>query len=173
MKVILKSITAVLFLSALGSCGKSIIDARTFQMGEKVQVGPLIYTVLAAEWKTEFGNGFDRRVAKDRFLVIHLTITNGGGGEAGAPLAQLVDAAKKEHGELQDAKGLPQWMGLLRRLSPAATEDGRIVFDVPVGLYKLKVSDGAVEDEKVALVDIPLELNAAPTSSVGIMPQSK
>jgi Domain of unknown function (DUF4352) len=142
-------------------------------MGEKVQVGPLIYTVLDSEWKTEFGDGFDRQVAKDRFLIIHLTITNSGGGEAGAPLAQLVDARKKEHGELQDVKGLPQWMGLLRRLSPAATEDGHIVFDVPVGLYKLKVSASDLENEMVALVDIPLELNAAPAAPGGTIPQSK
>ena len=173
MKVILKSIIAVLCLSVLWSCSRQVNETRTSQMGEKIQVGPLVNTVLGAEWKSEFGDGFDRRVAKDRFLVIHLTITNGGGGETGAPLTQVVDAHKKEYGEIQDAKGLPQWLGLLRRLSPAATDEGRIVFDVPVGLYKLKISDGDVENEKVFFVDIPLELHAAPASQGGIMPQSK
>lgn len=173
MKLIFISAAAVLCLSLLGSCSKPPPLARTFQMGEKAQVGPLYYTVLGAEWRTEIGADIERRVAKDRFLIVHLTIFNSGSGDAGAPLTQLVDAQGKEHGELQDVKGLPQWMGLMRRISPTSTEEGRLVFDVPLGIYKLKVSDGGIEIEKTAIIEIPLELNGIAPPSHGSIPQSK
>ena len=147
-------------MSILGSCSKSTEPVQTFHLGEKVTVSPLIYTALSAEWKTDLGDG--KSVAKDRFLIIQLSITNSGGASVGSPLTQLIDAQGKEYGELQEVKNLPHWLGLLRGVSPAATETGTIIFDVPLGLYKLRVSDGNIENEKTALIEIPLELNSQP-----------
>ena len=171
MNVTLKSTSIVLLLSLLGSCSKSAAPLTTFHMGEKVTVGSLIYTVLSADWKSNLGDG--KTVAKDRFLVIHLSVTNSGGAAIGSPLAELIDAQGKESGELQDAKNLPQWLGLMRSVSPAATETGTIAFDVPLGIYKLKVSDGNIENEKSALIEIPLELNTQPQAPAVGLPGQK
>ena len=160
MNVTLKSSVIVLCLSLLGSCGKSAVTMRTFRMGEKTVVGSLIYTVLSADWKPELGDG--KSVAKDRFLVISLSVTNSGGAAIGSPLTQLIDAQGKEYPELQEIKNLPQWLGLMRSVAPAATDTGTIAFDVPLGIYKLKVSDGSIENERTALIEIPQELNSQP-----------
>ncbi len=158
MTVTLKSTAVVLCLSLLGSCTTPTPPPSVYKMGEKVQVGPLIYTVLSADWRTDLGDGAEKTAAKDRFLIVHLTITNSGGAQIGAPLTRLLDAKGKEHGELQEVKNLPQWLGLLRMLTPAETNTGTIVFDVPLGIYKLRVSGGEIENERTAEIELPLEL---------------
>jgi len=88
-----------------------------------------------------------------------VTITNSGGREARPPLLTLVHSSGSEHTELSEVEGVHDWLGLLRRLEPAATEDGRIVFDVARGAYKLRLSDGGEPgQENTALVEIPLQL---------------
>ena len=164
MNITFMSTASVLCLTILGSCSQPAALQSTFHMGEKVQVGALIYTVLSADWHADFGDGSEKRAAKDRFLIIHLSITNSGGTQVGSPFTQVIDAQGKEYGEIQDAKNLPQWLGLMRLLTPASTESGRIVFDVPRGNYKLKVSDGGIESEKTAMIEIPIELNSATAS---------
>ena len=173
VKLLFKSAAAVLCLSFLGSCSKPATLTRTFHLGEKIQVGILNYTVLGAEWKTELGSDIERKAPKNRFLIIELAIFNSSSGDAAAPLTQLIDAQGQEHGELQDVKGVPQWMGLIRKIPPNSTEEGRIVFDVPLGIYKLKVSDGGIEDEKTANIEIPLELNGIAPPSRPVIPKSK
>ena len=171
MKVTLKSTAIVLCLTLLGACSKPAERLSTYHMGEKVGAGSLIYTVLSADWRTDLGDG--RTMPKDRFLVIHMSITNSGGSSIGSPLTQLVDAQGKEYGELQEIKNMPQWLGLIRSMSPAATETGTIAFDVPLGIYKLKVSDGSIENEKSALIEIPLELNSSPQGPAVNLPGQK
>lgn len=170
MNVSLKSTLIVLSLSLLSSCGKHADSVRTFRMGEKVEVGSLVYTVVSADWRPELGDGNN---AKDRFLVIQLSVTNGGGSPMASPLTHLIDAQGKEYGELQEVRNFSQWMGLIRNVSPASTESGAIVFDVPLAIYKLKVSDGNVENEKSAQVEIPLELNGPATAPTVSLPGRK
>jgi hypothetical protein len=56
----------------------------------------------------------------------------------------------------------------LRKLAPAQTEQGRVLFDVPTGAYRLRVTDDSPEagTEKVAVVDIPLRLEPEPLPQV-------
>ena len=149
-------------LLVLPSCGKGVGEnAKIFQMGERVSLGPITYVVLSAEWKTTLGEGLEARMPANRFLLLHVTITNGSGAEVNVPLTQLVDAKGGEHGELQDGKGIQSWLGLLRRVSSTQTDDGYIAFDVPMGPLKLKVSDvGDLENERVAMIEIPVRLEA-------------
>ena len=160
----LASLVGVLMMPFLTSgCGSSRpVDGRIHHMGERVQVGPLIYNVLEAEWKNEMG----QKTPTHRFLVLRLTITNSGGREARPPLLTIVHTSGAEHTELSEVEGLQDWLGLLRRLDPAATEDGRIVFDVASGAYKLRLSDGGEPgQENTAIVEIPLQLETpTPTS---------
>ncbi len=56
---------------------------------------------------------------------------------------------------------VPQWMGLLRRVPSTRTETGTLLFDVPPGDYKLRVSSGGdVDREQTALIALPYRLEA-------------
>jgi hypothetical protein len=155
---------------SLSSCSRdgAETDARikqagkTFKMGEKAPVGPLTYTVLEATYFTQLSEGGKSRLPEKRFLVIRLAITNGSGKEAELPLFRLLDEQGSEISEVQDAGFLPGWLGIIRRIGPTQTEEGRILFDVSPKLYKLEVTDGAEPGkEQLALVEIPIDFDTS------------
>jgi len=137
-------------------------------MGERVQVGPLIYNVLHAEWRTQLGEGPEARAPKNRFLLVQLTITNSGGAETSIPPITLEDERGGAYPEEPDGTGMTNWLGVLRKLTPAQTDQGRIVFDAPAGAYRLRVTDDNPElgREKAALIDIPLQLEPEPEPQI-------
>ena len=137
-------------------------------MGERVQVGPLIYSVLHAEWRTQLGEGSEARTPKNRFLIVQLTVTNSGGGETSIPPVTLEDERGGAYPEEPNGTGVADWLGLLRKLAPAQTDQGRIVFDAPAGAYRLRVTDDNPElgREKAALIDIPLQLEPEPEPQI-------
>lgn len=145
------------------SCSTSRTQALTFPIGQKVQVGKLFYQVMEAEWSTEAQGA--RQPPKNRILQLHITVTNSGSQEATLPFLKLIDAAGKEIVELSDLEGNPNWLGALRRMQPALTEEGFVYFDVPVGAYKLEVIDNSnADDEKAAYIEIPASLAPPPQS---------
>jgi hypothetical protein len=135
-------------------------------MGQRVQVGPITYVALETQWKTQLKEGVGSAVPNNRFLMIRMSLTNSGGANQAVPLMVLVDAKGETHPEVTEGtEEVPQWLGLLRNLAPAQTEQGNIVFDVPMGAYKLKVSDGGdIQTERTALIDIPLTMEAPQAS---------
>jgi hypothetical protein len=55
------------------------------------------------------------------------------------------------------------WLGLLRTIDPAESQQGRIIFDVPAANYKLRILSGEeAEDDDGELVEIPLRMPEAP-----------
>jgi hypothetical protein len=154
--------TALIF-SALGlfGCSKgndpSVIG--TFRMGEKVQAGPLVYTVLESEWKSALTDG--GRAPAHRFLFLRLNITNTSNRPVALPAFVLRDPKGQDYPEVVDnMQDVRDWMGLLRNVQPSQTQSGWIVFDAPMGAYKLAVSDGGdVDTEKHALIEIPVHLD--------------
>jgi Domain of unknown function (DUF4352) len=131
---------------------------REFQVGDHVQVSGVAYTVHDVEWTGELDGGGSGgvRTPKNRFLVVNLTMQNTGNKEVTLPLLNAVDSAGADHLELSEGQGVPEWLGILRTLSPTESRQGRIVFDVPVGVYRLKLSDGGdQESERTALVALP------------------
>jgi hypothetical protein len=124
-------------------------------MGERVVVGPLIYTVLETEWMNALGS----RVPKNKFLSVRLTINNSGNTERAVPLLELVDAKDTTILESSDGEGLEEWFGILRNLAATETAQGRLLFDVPQANYRLRVTDGGEPGSEItALVDIPLQI---------------
>ena len=100
---------------------------------------------------------------KNRILHLHLNVTNAGALEASLPFLRLIDGAGNEIMELADLEGNHRWLGMMRRMQPALTEDGFVYFDVPVGAYKLEVVDNTIaDDEKVAYIEIPASLAPPP-----------
>jgi len=148
-------------LMFLSSCNSAKPPVMTFPIGQKVQVGKLFYQVIEAEWKAEVLGS--KQPPKNRILHLRLSVTNSGAQEATLPLLRLIDATGNEIPEVSELDGNPRWLGMLRRMQPALTEDGFVYFDVPVGAYKLEVIDNSnADDEKVAYIEIPASLAPPP-----------
>jgi hypothetical protein len=127
-------------------------------MGERVAAGSLVYNVFEDQWKTKLGEGADARIPKDRFFVLRLSVVNGGSTELMIPTVNLVDDAGQTYPELANGDQVPQWMGFLRRVKPADTLQGYIVFDVPPKHYVLRVADET--GQKSRDIDIPLNFTS-------------
>ena len=161
-KATLRSIAAAALLSlctlAFSACRKSAEPSftGTFRMGEKVQVGPMVYEVLQSEWRSELGSG--GRTPRERYLFVRLSVTNESSSPSSASTLTLEGAGKTYAEVTEDMDKVDDWLGLLRDVGASQTEQGWIVFDAPMAAYKLVITHGDVGDEKVAHVDLPVHL---------------
>jgi hypothetical protein len=146
---------AILVSCSSSAGGNSVIP--NYSMGERAQAGQLIFTVFENRWLPQLGSEASARIPANRFFLLRLSIVNSGSNEAIAPPLTLIDDSGQRYPEVSDGEGVPQWIGYLRRVKPADTLTGNIVFDVPARHYKLEVGDDG--DEKKALIDIPLSFN--------------
>jgi hypothetical protein len=143
----------------LTGCNKQNSVQINFQMGDRITAGPVSYNVIQTVWRTQLGDIFKTRVPENRYLMITLSATNGGGKEISIPLLTL-ESDNKEYRELENGDGVNNWFGLIRTISPAETRQGNIVFDVPLTSYRLRLTDGGEPGtEKFVWVDIPLRLD--------------
>jgi hypothetical protein len=159
---------------AASSCHQASKNgARMFRTGEQAQVGQLVFTVLDAEWKPQIDGDGTPKYPAHRFMVVRLTITNSGATESTVPHLSLQDAQGKSYPEFGEAGGVPEWLGVLRQIRPVETLQGRIVFDVPISAYKLRVTDDFENTEtKYALVELPLRIEPdAPAAPVTAVPE--
>jgi len=137
--------------------GRDASFIGTFPMGERVQVGPLVYQILDSSWRNELGSG--GRTPKDRYLFVRMSITNSSGSPVSVPGLTIEGGGKTFAEVSEDMDKVDNWFGLLRTIQPSQTEQGWIVFDAPMTAYKLNLSDGGeVGSEKSAHVDIPVSL---------------
>jgi len=147
------------FVIFLSSCGQSKDKAvKVYDMGSRVEVGHLIYTVFETEWLPQIGAGDTARVPKNRFFLVRLSAVNSASEDLDVPNVSLVDDQGNTVDELQDGDQVPQWIGFVRKVKPADSISGNVVFDATPKHYRLRVVDE--DDEKAAMVDIPLNFNA-------------
>ena len=151
----------ILFLSGLlAGCSKSEPPQPEATMGEKVTLGPLTYTVIDSAWQGQLGDAFKIRSPQQRFLLLTISITNGGGSDVSIPLLHVENSDGRDFVESDSGDGVDNWMGLLRNISPAQHQEGRILFDVPLTSYRLRLTDGAGPGaEKYGWVTIPLRVD--------------
>lgn len=156
---------AALLVGAVSCGGDSTMKKPvSYRMGDRASTGSVTYVGLTADYRQELPGA--KEPLKNRYLVISLSVTNGGGTEVMLPHTRLIKPDGTEIPEVTEIDGFPQWLGLLRKISPASTEQGYVIFDVPVGAYKLQVSSGGdPEKEQLAQIDIPANL-APPGDSV-------
>ncbi|MBC7927540.1 MAG: DUF4352 domain-containing protein [Bryobacteraceae bacterium] len=149
-------------LLATASCSKSVDTSTigTFRMGERVQIGSMVYTVLEAQWKPALDDSGMGKAPKNRYLLVKMSITNSGGTPSAAPPFTLEDSKKQAYTEITEGvEEVANYLGVLRMIAPAQTEQGFIVFDAPIGGYALLISDGAEPgSEKFARVNLPVSL---------------
>lgn len=145
----------------LPGCGARQANRIDYQMGERVVIGPLTYNVVESAWRSQLGEGFKLRLPQQRFLLITISVTNGGGKEVSVPLLTLENQNDQTFQELDNGEGVDNWFGILRTISPAQTQQGRIAFDVPLSSYRLRVTNGGSPGtERYAWVEIPLRMDA-------------
>src|SRR5690242_18120287 len=76
------------------------VQAAEYNLGDKVQVGPLIYHVMEADWRTQLGEFPSVRMPERKFLLIRLSVTNSGGGTVMIPQAELENSRGDSYQEL-------------------------------------------------------------------------
>jgi hypothetical protein len=168
LKAVVAGVGLAVLLAGWG-CSRAktgVAGGVTYAMGSPAYAGPLTVMALEAEWKERLETDAGSREPKHRFLLIRITATNGGGTEQALPLLNLVDTKGAMYLEEDKGEGVQNWLGLLRILKPAQTEEGFLIFDVPPAAYKLRVSTGGdPEQEMTALIDIPFKLEAVQPGS--------
>jgi hypothetical protein len=142
----------------LSGCSPGKTRLHLYSMGERVELGHIIYTVFETQWLTQIGQGVDAKTPRNRYFLVRLSAANSGNGELFVPAIAIEDDSGKSYQEVSDGEGLPQWIGLLRQVKPAESLQGNVAFDAPAGHYKLLLSDE--NQEHTAYVDIPLTFNA-------------
>ena len=142
-------------------------------MGERVPVGQMTYTIVESAWKTQLGESFKTRSPENRFLLLKLSATNGTGQDVSIPFLTLEGTNGQTYRESSSGDGVDNWFGLLRTISPGQTQQGNILFDVPLSAYKLHVPDIADPGlEKYVVVNIPLQLDTELPIESPVAPQS-
>jgi hypothetical protein len=163
----LSILSTVALLAFTLSCGgdPATPTAKVYRMGDRAVTGPITYVGLTAEYRAELPEA--KGPLKHQYLVVFLSATNGGGQEATLPHTRLIGADGAEYPEVTEIENMGQWMGVLRRVAPSSTEQGYVVFDVPVGAYKLQVSSGGdPEKEQLAQIELPTKIVPATPPSV-------
>lgn len=123
-------------------------------MGDRVELGHLVYTVLETRWASQLGDGPTARVPQHRFFLVRMNVGNTGNGRAIVPNMTIEDDHGNSYPEVRDGEGVPEWLGFLRPVTTLQAAAGNAVFDVPPAHYKLQVTDE--DSQRSALVDIPL-----------------
>jgi hypothetical protein len=166
---ILAAVTAALVLNA---CSSRSLPIRSYVLGEKVGLGHIIYTVYETQWVPQFGDGPDARVPQHRFFLVRMTAVNSGGDDLIVPNVTVEDDKGNSFPELPNGDGVPEWIGYLRKVKPAESAQGNLLFDAPPAHYKLRVTDE--DGETSAYVDIPLSFGAeVPPSEVPLPSEKK
>jgi hypothetical protein len=158
----------ILAFALVGACTVATFGCRTnqplakaeYHIGDTAAAGPLTFNVIEARWVSQLDAFPTARIPERNFLLVRVTVTNGGGTEMSIPFLKLINSNGDTFTESENGAGVEHWLGLIRRINPAQTDDGWLLFDVPTNSYQLRVSDGALENEHVALISIPLSMNS-------------
>jgi hypothetical protein len=94
--------------------------------------------------------------------VLRVSVTNSGTEEVLVPAMQMIGPNNDSHPELMSGEGVPDWLGVVRRVEPAETMHGRVLFDLPRGDYRLRVTDEDLDpaQAKVAMIEVPLRFES-------------
>ena len=146
---------AVISIETTGCSRSSKNQPVLYAAGDKATVGSLIYSVTDTEVAQELGDDPNNsRTPQNRFFLVKVAISNSGSDAQPIPALTLVDDAGQNYTELADGTNVPNWLGVIRKVEPAQTEQGVVVFDAPTKHYRLRLNDAL--DEKEIAIDVPL-----------------
>jgi hypothetical protein len=140
----------------VGGCSSgSKKELVTFPAGEKATVGPLVYSVIDTEVVPQLGDDPNNiRTPQNRFYLVQMSVSNSSNSDVPIPDLTLVDDSGQQYAELADGTNVPDWLGVVRKVGAAQTEQGTIVFDAPAKHYRLRLTD-ETEAREIS-VDVPL-----------------
>lgn len=164
------AVAVALLLAACGDSGDRPSVVQTVNLGERVTLGHIVYTVFDTQWLTHLGQGTEARVPQHRFFLVRMSAVNGYGTDLIVPNVSIEDDNGNSYRELSSGEGVPQYIGYLRKVKPAESQQGNVLFDAPPRHYKMKLTDET--GEKVAYVDIPLSF-VSETPDVAPLPGKK
>jgi hypothetical protein len=150
------AVVAALLLPACSEESRNPV--RTYNLGERVDLGHIVYIVFDTQWLTHIGEGPDAEIPQNRFFLVRMRATNSRGTEVMVPNVSVEDDSGHSYHEMISSVGAPQWIGVLRNVHPAESVQGNVVFDAPPRHYKLKLADET--GDRIAYVDIPLSFGA-------------
>jgi len=129
-------------------------------MGDRVELGHLVYTVFETRWASQLGEGSTARVPQPqhRFFLIRMNVGNTATVRAIVPNMSIEDDHGNSYPEVRDGDGVPEWLGFLRPVTTLEAAAGNVLFDVPPAHYRLRVTDE--DSQRAALVDIPLSFQS-------------
>ena len=165
---VLAAVTAALLLNA---CSSRPARVQTYSLGEKATLGHLIYTVYETQWVPQFGDGPTARVPQHRFFLLRMAAVNSSSADLIVPNATIEDDQGNSYPELRDGDGAPQWIGYLRKVRPAESVQGNMLFDAPPAHYKLRIADET--EENPAYFDIPLSFGAEVPAEMAVPVEKK
>src|SRR5262245_56182897 len=125
--VLLAAVSAAcMMLSSCADSEEKREPVRTFNMGERITLGHLVYVVYETQWLTHLGEGVDQKVPKNRYFLIRLSAVNSSSNSASVPSFSVEDDTGKSYPEIggDEAQGVPQYIGYLRRVKPAESVQG-------------------------------------------------
>jgi len=149
---------AAAMLVFIGCSTDKTYPVHTYNMGERVDLGHIVYVAFETQWLTQIGTGPEAKIPQNRFFLVRMSATNGLGSEIMVPAVTLEDDSGNRYQELSADVGAPQWMGVLRSVRSAESAQGNVVFDAPPRHYKMRVMDET--GERIAYIDIPLSFGA-------------
>jgi hypothetical protein len=155
----------------LSGCSSTRSGTKVYQMGQRAELGSIVYTLHEAHWMAQLGEAPGARIPSHRFLLLRVSVTNGSPQKVAIPLMALIAPEGEVYNELTEGAGVSDWLGMLRHLEPVESVAGWVLFDVPRGSYRLRVSDDAFDPEavKAALIEVPLQFEAP----ADYLPESK
>src|SRR5919197_2059598 len=117
---------------SLAACSEDkAYPVRTYNMGERVDLGHIVYTVFETQWMTQIGEGPTARIPRNRFFLVRMSATNGHGTEIMVPSLSVEDDSGTSYPEVSRDVGAPHWGGFLRSVKAAESAQGNVVFDAP------------------------------------------
>jgi len=165
ISISLLAVTVAGCSSLSSSNNKPVIYAA----GDKATVGHLVYSVTDTEMAQQLGDDpATARTPQNRFYLVKVSISNSGADEQPIPAMRLVDDAGQNYTELADGTNVANWLGVVRKVGPAQTEQGVVVFDAPTKHYRLRLND-AFDDKEIA-IDVPLDFVREQLKSVPLAP---
>jgi hypothetical protein len=147
-------LTPLLALVAAGCSRGSRKDPVIMPAGEKATTGSLVYSVIDTRILPQLGEDQNIRTPQNRFFLVQLAVSNSSSQDQPIPGLTLVDDSGQQYAELADGTGVSNWLGIVRKVGGAQTEQGTILFDAPARHYRLRVTEDT--DASEIAIDLPL-----------------
>jgi hypothetical protein len=154
---ILSSFIVAAVLITAGCTGGAESAVKTYALGETAEAGAFGFQVNGCDWRTRIGEGPDAKTAIHSFLVLQVGVFNRSPSDLAIPAMTLLDEDGQAHSEVPGVTADPRWLGLSHKARANEITHGNVIFDVPPGHYRLRVTDESGFD-KFALIDIPLRI---------------